>query len=118
MHTVYDPEADKMTFFELTTARVNDCKAVQNQSIMPGVTCVFDRVYDDYSGYCEMTNQGTWFVGRMKSSALHEVIEARETTENFILEDQIIRLSSDKGRKACPADYGEFASVGKKMARY
>ncbi len=51
-----------------------------------------------------MTNQGIWFVGRMKSSAVYEVIEARETTENFILEDQIIRLSSDKGRKACPTD--------------
>ncbi|WP_066014575.1 transposase [Endozoicomonas atrinae] len=40
----------------------------------------------------------------MKSSAVYEVIEARETTEDFILEDQIIRLSSDKGWKACPTD--------------
>ena len=104
LHTVYDPEADTPTFFELTTAKVNDCKAAQNLPIMPGVTYVFDRAYDDYSWYYEMTNQGTWFVGRMKSSAVYEVIEARETTEDFILEDQIIRLSSDKGRKACPTD--------------
>ncbi len=104
MHTVYDPEADIPTFFELTTARVNDCKAVHNLPIMPGVTCVFDRAYDDCSWYFEMTNQGTWFVGIMKISAVHEVIETRETTEDFILEDQIIRLSSDKGRKACPTD--------------
>ena len=104
MHTVYDPEADTPTFFELTTAKVNDCKAAQNLPIMPGVTYVFDRAYDDYSWYYEMTNQGVWFVGSMKSSAVYEVIEARETTEDFILEDQIIRLSSDKGWKACPTD--------------
>ncbi len=51
-----------------------------------------------------MTNQGNWFVGRMKISAVHEVIETWETTEDFILEDQIIRLSSDQGWKACPTD--------------
>ena len=104
LHTVYDPKADTPTFFELTTAKRNDCKAAQNLPIMAGVTYVFDRAYDDYSWYHEMTCQGTQFVGRMKTSAVYEVIECRETTEDYILEDQIIRLSSDKGRKDCPTD--------------
>lgn len=104
LHTVYDPEADTPTFFELTTAKVNDRKAAQNLPIMAGVTYVFDRAYDDYSWYYEMTCQGTLFVGRMKSSAVYEVIETRETKEDFILEDQVIRLSSDKGRKDCPTN--------------
>ena len=65
---------------------------------------MFDRAYDDYSWYYEMTCQGTLFVGRMKSSAVCEVIDTRETEENFILEDQVIRLSSDKGRKDCPTN--------------
>ena len=51
-----------------------------------------------------MTNQGTLFVGRMKSSAVYEVIEKRETEEEFILENQVIRLSSDKGKKDCPTN--------------
>lgn len=104
LHTVYDPEADTPTFFELTTAKVNDRKAAQNLPIMAGVTYVFDRAYDDYGWYYEMTCQGTLFVGRMKTSAVYEVIETRETTENFILEDQVIRLSSDKGRRDCPTN--------------
>ena len=65
---------------------------------------MFDRAYDDYSWYYEMTCQGTLFVGRMKSSAVCEVIDTRETEEDFILEDQVIRLSSDKGRKDCPTN--------------
>ena len=104
LHTVYDPKADIPTFFELTTAKVNDRRAAQNLPIIPGVTYVFDRAYDDYSWYYEITNQGTRFVGRMKTSAVYEVIETREITEDFILQDQVIRLSSDKGRKDCPAD--------------
>ena len=63
---------------------------------------MFDRAYDDYSWYYEMTRQGTLFVGRMKRSSVCEVIDTRETEEDFILEDQVIRLSSDKGRKDCP----------------
>ncbi len=104
LHTVYDPKADTPTFFELTTARINDRKAAQNLPIMAGATYVFDRTYDDYSWYYEMTNRGTFFVGRMKTSAVYEVIENRETTADFILQDQVIRLSSDKGRKDCPTD--------------
>lgn len=104
LHTVYDPDADTPTFFELTTAKVNDCKAAQNLPIMPGVTYVFDRAYDDYSWYYEMTCQGTHFVGRMKTSAVYKVIENCETTEDSILEDQVIRLSSDKAKKDCPTD--------------
>lgn len=104
LHTVYDPQADTPTFFELTTAKVNDRKAAQNLPIMAGVTYVFDRAYDDYSWYYEMTTQGTIFVGRMKSSAVYEVIESRETTEDLIMEDQVIRLSSDKGKKDCPTN--------------
>ena len=102
LHTVYDPKADTPTFFALTTAKVNDRKAAQHLPIMAGVTYVFDRAYDDYGWYYEMTRQGTLFVGRMKSSAVYEVIETRETTEGIILEDQIIRLSSEKGRRDCP----------------
>ncbi len=104
LHTVYDPHADTPTFFELTTAKVNDRKAAQNLPIMAGVTYVFDRAYDDYGWYYEMTCQGTHFVGRMKTSAVYKVVESRETTEDFILEDQVIRLSSDKAKKSCPTD--------------
>ena len=104
LHTVYDPKADTPTFFELTTARVNDRRAAQSLPIMAGVTYVFDRAYDDYSWYYEMTCQGTLFVGRMKTTAVYEVIETRKTTEDFILQDQVIRLSSDKGKKDCPTD--------------
>ncbi|MGI9276464.1 MAG: transposase [Endozoicomonas sp.] len=54
--------------------------------------------------YFSLTQQGTRFVGRMKSNAVYEVVEIRETTAGHILEDQIIRLASAKAKKDCPAN--------------
>ena len=104
LHTVYDPDADIPTYFEMTAAKVNDRKAAHKLPIIPGATYVVDRAYNDYGWYYSLTQQGTRFVGRMKSNAIYEVIENRETTTSHILEDQIIRLSSVKAQKDCPTD--------------
>lgn len=104
LHTVYDPKADTPTFFELTTAKASDCKAAKNLPVLPGATYVFDRAYDDYAWYYSLTEQGTRFVGRMKSSAVYTVVEEKEPVGEGVLSDQIIRLSSDKAQKDCPTD--------------
>ena len=104
LHTVYDHHADTPTFFEITAAKASDCKAAKNLPVLPGGTYVFDRAYDDYAWYYDLTEQGTHFVGRMKNSAVYSVVEEREPAGEGILSDQIIRLSSDKGRKDCPTD--------------
>lgn len=102
LHTVYDPNADTPVFFEITTAKVNDRKAAHHLPVMPGYTYVFDRAYNDYGWYYNLSQQGTLFVGRMKNNAVYVVIENRETSSNHILEDQVICLSSDLARKHCP----------------
>ncbi len=104
LHTVYDPDADIPTYFEMTAAKINDRKAAHKLPIIPGAIYVVDRAYNDYGWYYSLTQQGTSFVGRMKSNAIYEVIENRETTASHILEDQIIRLSSVKAQKDCPTD--------------
>ncbi|MGB1270583.1 MAG: hypothetical protein ACPG5T_00780, partial [Endozoicomonas sp.] len=42
--------------------------------------------------------------GRMKSNAVYEVIESRETAAEHVLEDPAIRLSSANAQKDCPTD--------------
>ena len=104
LHTVYDPQADTPTFFELTTAKASDCKTAKDLPVMPCATYVFDRAYDDYGWYYRLTEQGTRFVGRMKNSAVYTIIEEKEPVGEGILSDQVIRLSSDKAKKDCPTD--------------
>ncbi len=75
LHTVYDPNAQVPVFFEMTAAKMNDRKALDKLPMMPGMTYVVDRAYNDYSWYYALEQQGSIFVGRMKTNARYEVIE-------------------------------------------
>ena len=102
IHTVYDPEAKVPTFFSITTAKKHDKKAAEQIPLLNGATYVFDRAYNDYSWYHDMTKRDIRFVGRMKSDAKFEVQEELQVNEDGVINDQLIILSSDKARKDYP----------------
>jgi len=103
VHTVYDPDAKVPTFFSITTASRHDKKAAENMPFLPGATYVFDRAYNDYAWFHDLTLRDITFVSRMKSNAGFEVTESIPVSGVGVLEDQLIRLSSAKGREACPS---------------
>ena len=101
LHVVYDPALETPTFFSLTPAKVNDRKAANTLPLINEATYVFDRAYNDYRWYYEQMHlRGNRFVGRMKSNAVFEVTQTL-ACEGAVLEDQIIRLTSEKGLN-CP----------------
>lgn len=70
--------------------------------LLDGATYVFDRAYNDYAWFHEMTDRQIYFVGRMKSNAKFEVVEELPITGDRVLEDQLIRLSSPMAKKQYP----------------
>ena len=102
LHTVYDPHAEVPVFFSMTTAKVNDRKALDKLPIMPGATYVVDRAYDDYAWYYSLSLQDSRFVGRMKKSAVYDVVEERAAKGEGIIADEVIRFSAKKAQKDCP----------------
>ena len=102
IHTVYDPDAQVPTFFSITPAKKHDKKEAEKMPLLKGATYVFDRAYNDYAWFHDLTLGGTIFVSRMKSNAGFEVTESFPVSDAGVLEDQWIRLSSAKGREACP----------------
>jgi len=102
IHTVYDPDAKVPTFFSITHAKKHDKKAAEKMPLIDGATYVFDRAYNDYSWFHDMTERRIHFVGRMKSNAKFEVIEDRPVSGDGVLEDQLIRLSSPMAKKQYP----------------
>ena len=102
IHTVYDPAAQTPTFFSITNARKHDKKEAEKMPLLKGATYVFDRAYNDYAWFHNLTLDGITFVSRMKSNAGFEVTESFPVSDTGVLEDQWIRLSSAKGRQACP----------------
>ena len=102
LHTVYDPNAEVPVYFEMTHAKVNDRKALVSLPMLPGVTYVVDRAYNDYGWYYSLDKVGSTFVGRMKTKARYEVIDSRATQSDQVLSDEVIRLNSDKAKMDCP----------------
>jgi transposase len=103
IHTVYDPDARTPTFFSITDAKKHDKKAAEQMPLLDGATYVFDRAYNDYSWFHDMTVRNIRFVGRMKSNAKFEVAEEFPISGEGVLKDQLIRLSSPMTRKQYPA---------------
>ena len=102
LHTVYDPHAEVPVFFEMSNAKVNDRKALSTLPMLGGMTYVVDRAYNDYGWYYSLTQQGSKFVGRMKTNAVYEVVETRPEKGDGVLADEVIRLTSSKAKKDCP----------------
>lgn len=103
VHTVYDPDAKVPTFFSITSAKAHDKKVAEKMPLLDGATYVFDRAYNDYAWFREMTDRQIHFVGRMKSNARFEVIEELIVKGDGVLEDQLIRLSSPMAKKQYPS---------------
>jgi len=102
VHTVYDPEAQSPTFFSISQAKLHDKKAAEKMPLLDGATYVFDRAYNDYAWFHDMTERQIHFVGRMKSNARFEVVEELTVMGAGVLEDQLIKLSSPMAKKQCP----------------
>jgi len=102
LHTVYDPNAAVPVYFSLTQAKTNDAKELNNLPMMPNTTYVVDRAYNNYSWFYSLDQDQSKFVGRMKTNTCYQVVETKLAVGIGVLADEIIRLSSAKGKKHCP----------------
>jgi IS4 transposase len=62
-----------------------------------------DRGYTDYRWFADLTQQGIYFVTRLKDNAAYEIVEERVVPQNrHVLSDQVIRLSTTQAAQKCP----------------
>jgi hypothetical protein len=91
------------SFVRITEARHHDRTAARFLNLASGSIVAFDRAYNDYALFGIWTQNGIFFVTRMKENALYTVEEERDVPKNrSILSDQIIRLSGLKAEEKCP----------------
>lgn len=65
-HVIYDPDADRPLYLDVTPARVNDIVAARAMPIEPGATYVFDLGYYDFGWWAGLDRAGCRFVTRLK----------------------------------------------------
>jgi hypothetical protein len=103
LHLILDHDGYLPSFAVISEGKVSDIKVAHTLKFDPGTIVVFDRGYNDYLLFGQWTDQGIYFVTRMKDNALFEVIEEKPIPSNrHILKDQIIRLTGLKAEERCP----------------
>jgi len=86
----------------ITKAKHPDVKVAHFLSLTPGSIVVMDLGYIDYELFAKWSKSGIFFVTRLRKDLNWVVSENRSVPQNRnILEDQIIRLNSQWGRKYC-----------------
>jgi len=87
-------------FVHISTAKKADVKAARMLRLSSDSIVAMDRAYNDYGLFSKWTEADVYFVTRLKSNAVYEVIEERKTPQRkSILEDRTIRLSGNAGDK-------------------
>lgn len=99
-HLIYDPDADRPVYLEVTAATVNDVTVAREQPIEAGAVYVFDKAYVDYRWWRRLDEQGCIFVTRPKSNVPFTPLKKRRLCkadrEAAIFSDATVRLASQQ----------------------
>jgi len=103
LHLILDHDGYLPCFAVVTEGREHDVTVAKCLSFEPGTIVVFDRGYNDYGYFGRLTDEGTFFVTRMKDGTAYEVVEERAVPQNRnVLADQVIRLTGSGASQKCP----------------
>jgi putative transposase len=91
LHTVLDHNGYLPSLVDMTQAKTSDVKAGKKIKFGKGDIVVFDRAYNDYGWYEDLTSRGVFFVTRLKTNTDYVVIK-RNSAKGKITSDQVIKL--------------------------
>jgi hypothetical protein len=75
VHMLTDIHADTAVFAKISEAKMHDKKFLQHLHPSKGSMLVFDKAYNYYRQFAEWTDEGVYFVCRLKDNAKAEVQE-------------------------------------------
>jgi len=102
-HVLLDHDDYLPRYVLLTEARRSEVKMASAFPLNPGSIIVMDRGYNDYALFRTWTDEGIYFVTRLKENAAYEVREQAPIPANRnIRADQLIRFTGEKAQKDFP----------------
>lgn len=94
-HVLLDHDDYMPAFVHITEARVHDARALSLLRLTPTSIVAMDRAYNDYVQFARWTEDGVYFVTRIKENAVYDIVEEREVPQGRnIRKDQIIQLAA------------------------
>lgn len=104
VHLLLDHDGYLPTFAVIREARVFDIEVARTLDFPVDSIVVFDRAYNDFRFFYDLTRRGVFFVTRLKDATRFTVIEEREppARSNVISDQTILLIKSFDGVEAVP----------------
>lgn len=94
LHLLLDHDGHLPRYAVITDGKTSDIEVARRLELPPGSIVVFDRGYNDYLWFTELTLFDVGFVTRMKEGTLYEVTEIRTPKGKGVLRDEIITIKT------------------------
>jgi hypothetical protein len=103
LHLLLDHDGYLPTYALISNGSRHDVTYAQKIPLAPGSIVAMDRRYNDYKLFANWTENGIYFVTRLKDNADYIVIAEHTVPKNRnILADQSILFAGYKAQKNCP----------------
>jgi Domain of unknown function (DUF4372)/Transposase DDE domain len=103
LHMILDHNGLLPSFCHITEAKKYDVVVARDFEFASGTIVVFDRGYNDFTWFRSLTDQGVFFVTRLKKNTLHSVIEDRPVPQRSgVTRDALIRLENRRLKGESP----------------
>jgi hypothetical protein len=94
LHLLLDHDGHLPRYAVITDGKSTDIEVARRLELPPGSIVVFDRGYNDYLWFTELTLFKVGFVTRMKENSVYEVVESRTAEGTGVLRDEIITIKT------------------------
>jgi hypothetical protein len=103
LHLLLDHDGYFPTYAYVSNGKKHDVTIARKVPLPPGSIVTMDRGYNDYKLFASWTENGIYFVTRMKDNADYTVVEENviPITGN-VLSDQRVQFSGFRAQKNCP----------------
>jgi hypothetical protein len=103
LHLLLDHDGYLPTFASITEGKVHEVNIARTLSFPTGSIVVIDLGYYDFKLFSKWTEQGIWFVTKLKENADYYVVEERPVPKTgHIISDELIRFAGVQSAKKCP----------------
>jgi hypothetical protein len=91
LHLLLDHDGYLPSFAVITEGNKHEVRVARQMRFARGTILAFDRGYTDYEWFMSLTEQGVYFVTRLKENADYGVVEKREIPQRRgVLRDEVV----------------------------
>lgn len=103
LHLLLDHDGYLPSYAYISNGKTHDITIARHILLSPGSIITMDRGYNDYRLFSSWTQEGVYFVTRLKSNADYRVIQEFDVPQNRnIISDQLIQFTGQTALKQCP----------------